>query len=74
MSHPLPGNPAVKRRPTGARPRRIPRLGRCPTPKSGGFERAPLEFSIACADQNERDYQRLVDAVKAGRIEAVTGL
>jgi hypothetical protein len=38
------------------------------------FDRAILEFSKAYADQNERDYQALVDAVKAGRIVAQTGL
>jgi uncharacterized protein (DUF2252 family) len=38
------------------------------------FDRAILEFSKAYADQNERDYQRLVDAVKSGRIVAQTGL
>ena len=38
------------------------------------FDRALLEFSKAYADQNERDYQALVDAVKSGRIAAQTGL
>jgi uncharacterized protein (DUF2252 family) len=38
------------------------------------FDRAILEFSKAYADQNERDYQRLVDAVKSGRVVAQTGL
>jgi uncharacterized protein (DUF2252 family) len=38
------------------------------------FDRAILEFSKAYADQNERDYQRLNKAVRAGRIEAETGL
>jgi uncharacterized protein (DUF2252 family) len=38
------------------------------------FDRAILEFSRAYADQNERDYQALVDAVKAGRIAAETGV
>ncbi len=38
------------------------------------FDRAILEFSKAYADQNERDYQALVDAVKSGRIIAQTGL
>ena len=38
------------------------------------FDRAILEFSKAYADQNERDYQALVDAVKSGRIVAQTGL
>jgi uncharacterized protein (DUF2252 family) len=38
------------------------------------FDRAMLEFSSAYADQNERDYQQLVDAVNSGRIVAQTGL
>jgi uncharacterized protein (DUF2252 family) len=38
------------------------------------FDRAILEFSKAYADQNERDYQALVHAVKSGRIAAQTGL
>ncbi len=38
------------------------------------FDRAILEFSKAYADQNERDYKRLVAAVKSGRIAAQTGL
>ena len=38
------------------------------------FDRAILEFSIAYAEQNERDYQQLAAAVKSGRITARTGL
>ncbi len=38
------------------------------------FDRAILEFSNAYADQNERDYRALVDAVDSGRIVAETGL
>ncbi|MFL5859501.1 MAG: DUF2252 domain-containing protein [Solirubrobacteraceae bacterium] len=38
------------------------------------FDRAVLEFSMAYAEQNQRDYQRLVDAVASGRIDARTGL
>jgi uncharacterized protein (DUF2252 family) len=38
------------------------------------FDRAILEFSKAYAEQNERDYQRLLDATKSGRIVAQTGL
>jgi uncharacterized protein (DUF2252 family) len=38
------------------------------------FDRAILEFSKTYADQNERDYQRLCDAVKSGRIVAQTGV
>jgi len=39
-----------------------------------GFDRALLEFSKAYAEQNERDYKALADAVKAGRVTAETGL
>jgi uncharacterized protein (DUF2252 family) len=39
-----------------------------------GFDRAILAFSIAYAEQNDRDYQRLAEAVKAGEITAQTGL
>jgi uncharacterized protein (DUF2252 family) len=38
------------------------------------FDRAVADFSAAYADQNERDYQALVDAVKTGRLQAETGL
>jgi Uncharacterized protein conserved in bacteria (DUF2252) len=38
------------------------------------FDRAILEFAEAYADQNQRDYQALLDAVKAGTIKAQTGL
>ena len=38
------------------------------------FDRAILEFATAYADQNERDYQLLVDAARSGRITAQTGL
>ncbi len=38
------------------------------------FDRAIADFSTAYADQNERDYQALVDAVGSGRLEAQTGL
>ena len=38
------------------------------------FDQAIADFSSAYADQNERDYQALVDAVDSGRLEARTGL
>jgi uncharacterized protein (DUF2252 family) len=40
--------------------------------KSDAFDQAIAEFSIAYADQNERDYEVLRKAVKAGRVEVVT--
>ena len=42
--------------------------------KGDAFERAMAVFAAAYAEQNERDYQALVDAVRAGRIVAETGL
>ena len=41
---------------------------------SDTFDRAIADFSAIYADQNERDYQALVDAVKSGRLQAQTGL
>jgi uncharacterized protein (DUF2252 family) len=38
------------------------------------FDRALVEFSKAYAEQNERDYRALKDAVDSGKIEAQTGL
>ena len=38
------------------------------------FDRAVTKFAVAYADQNERDYQALVDAVASGRITAERGL
>ena len=41
---------------------------------SDTFDRAIVEFSKAYADQNERDYQELTEAVNSGKIKAETGL
>ena len=41
---------------------------------SASFDRAIVQFSHAYADQNERDYQALAAAVKAGQITAEMGL
>ena len=38
------------------------------------FDRAMAAFAEAYADQNERDYQALADAVASGRVKAETGL
>ena len=38
------------------------------------FDRAVAQFAVAYADQNERDHQALVDAVKSGRITAEQGV
>ncbi len=42
--------------------------------KSDSFDRAMADFATSYADQNERDYQALVDAVNSGRLDALTGL
>ncbi len=42
--------------------------------KSNTFDRAILAFSRAYAEQNQRDYSALADAVRRGRITAETGL
>jgi uncharacterized protein (DUF2252 family) len=42
--------------------------------KGDTFDRALLAFSIAYADQNQRDYNRLSAAVKEGKIKVETGL
>jgi hypothetical protein len=38
------------------------------------FDRAIADYSVAYADQNERDYKALTKAVADGRIVAQTGL
>ncbi len=38
------------------------------------FDQAIAEFAVAYAEQNERDYRRLVDAVASGRVHAMTGV
>jgi uncharacterized protein (DUF2252 family) len=42
--------------------------------KSDVFDNAIADFSEDYADQNERDYQALLEAVNSGRVEAQTGL
>jgi uncharacterized protein (DUF2252 family) len=42
--------------------------------KNNVFENSLVEFASAYADQNERDYQTLVDAVKNKRVQAQTGI
>ena len=41
---------------------------------SDSFDRAIVEFSKAYAEQNERDYHALDDAVTSGKVKAETGL
>jgi uncharacterized protein (DUF2252 family) len=42
--------------------------------KSDAFDRAIAAFSVAYADQNERDYAALTEAVADGRLAAQTGV
>jgi uncharacterized protein (DUF2252 family) len=42
--------------------------------RSDAFDRAIAEFAAAYADQNERDYQALLDAITSGQVTAVPDL
>jgi len=42
--------------------------------KGDAFDEAIADFSVAYADQNERDYEAFADAVRSGRLAAVSGL
>ena len=42
--------------------------------KGDAFDRAIADFSSAYADQNQRDYEAFVEAVRSGRLAAQTGL
>lgn len=42
--------------------------------KGDSFDRAIADFAVSYADQNERDYDAVVQAVKSGRLEAEMGL
>jgi uncharacterized protein (DUF2252 family) len=42
--------------------------------KSDAFDQAVADFSKRYADQNEKDYEAFVAAVKSGRLEAVEGV
>jgi predicted alpha/beta hydrolase len=42
--------------------------------KGDVFDRAVADFSVAYADQNERDFEAFVWAVRSGRLSAETGL
>jgi uncharacterized protein (DUF2252 family) len=41
---------------------------------SDTFDRAIADFASSYADQNERDYEALVEAVRTGRLDAQTGM
>jgi hypothetical protein len=51
---------------------RIKRIAIAAYRRGPSFDRAIVEFSLAYADQNERDHKALADAVKSGRITAQT--
>ena len=38
------------------------------------FPEAMVEFAEAYADQNERDYEAFLEAIRTGRLEAESGL
>lgn len=42
--------------------------------KTDAFDRSITDFSLAYADQNERDYQEFVNAVHSGRLQALEGV
>jgi predicted alpha/beta hydrolase len=42
--------------------------------RGNAFDKAMAEFAERYADQNERDYEALLEAEKAGRIEVERGL
>jgi hypothetical protein len=42
--------------------------------KNDRFDVAMTDFSERYADQNERDYEAFLGAIKSGRLEAVEGL
>jgi predicted alpha/beta hydrolase len=42
--------------------------------KSDKFDRSITDFSERYADQNERDYQAFAEAIRAGRLQAITGV
>lgn len=41
--------------------------------RGNAFDRAIADFSVTCADQNERDFQAFTAAVKSGRPAAAPG-
>ena len=42
--------------------------------RDDAFDRSITDFSERYADQNQKDYQEFVEAVRSGRIEAVEGV
>ena len=42
--------------------------------QGAAFDQAIADFSVAYADQNERDYARFTEAIDSGRLVAQTGV
>ena len=42
--------------------------------KNDGFDRSITDFSERYADQNDKDYEAFVEAVRSGRLEAIEGI
>ena len=42
--------------------------------RDDAFDRSITDFCERYADQNERDYEKFVEAVKSGRLQAVEGV
>jgi hypothetical protein len=42
--------------------------------ETGAFDKSIADFSQRYADQNQRDYDEFVNAVRSGRLEAVEGV
>jgi hypothetical protein len=42
--------------------------------KSDKFDKAMVDFSERYADQNQRDYEEFIAAIKSGRLEAAEGV
>ena len=42
--------------------------------KSDKFDRSITDFSERYADQNERDYRAFAEAIRSGRLQAITGV
>jgi hypothetical protein len=42
--------------------------------KHDGFDRSVTDFSERYADQNDRDYEAFVNAVRSGRLDALEGV
>ena len=41
---------------------------------SDAFDQSVADFSLRYADQNERDFEDFIKAIRSGRLEAVEGI